>query len=354
MEHSSSPTKNLFPTKQMSANPYPRLVELAERVLVPADLLELNAQTDLSELARVVAENREILNDARHCLTPECCVPLTFEKDFFEKHGPELGRLRSLTVAFCLEAGLAKIDRQLSQVVTIGLDLLRLGNALRRNGLLVDMMSAYSTSLTGLDMLRTVRAEINQEQRAELIKLLPQLEQEIESIGIIVDRDKQWEKATGQEDKSVDFEEKFDAMYDDDSEITEEEKRSMLAAFREKMNLPESERHRSHHNLDRRHLGHYRMLAIDLGLRTFYRAFNHYPNNLDHLAPNILPVVPLDPFTDKPFLYHPSDSTFLLYSPGPNGIDSFVLGPWPMVVAGEANLCLDENDYWQTQRTLHP
>lgn len=345
MEHSSSPTKNHFLTNQMPANPYPRLVELAERVLVPADLLEFNAQTDLSELARVVAKNREILNDARHCLTPECCVPLTFEKDFFEKHSPELVRLRSLACAFRLDAELAQIDRQLEQVIDVGLDLLRLGNAIRRNGLIVDMLVASPVSLIGLDQLRKIRAELSQSQRAELLALLPQLEQEAEPIDTIIARDQQWEVATGQEEEPLDFEQ-LESILDDDPEMTDDVKTWITQRMAEAASWTHEERHGFHRNQDRRRIAHYRMLIIDLALRTYDRATDQYPDDLDQLLPNILPFVPLDPFMDKPFLYHPSDSTFQLYSPGPSGVDSFMLGAWPMVLAGEANLSLDENDYW--------
>ncbi|RCS41494.1 hypothetical protein DTL42_23370 [Bremerella cremea] len=329
----------------MSETPYQRLVALAQSVHLPDYLQYLDKQTDLSELSRVVNENRHILNDARQCLTPECCVPLTFEQDFFKKHGPELVPLRELACSFRLEAELAQLDRQLDQVVNAGLDLLRLGNALRRGGLIVDMLTASSISLTGVEQLRKVRAEIDQERRAEWIKLLPQLEQEIESIGIIIARDQQWEKATGNEDEEVDFEE-LEEILDDDPEIPEEVNTWITQQIEEMASWPEADRHGLYRNQDRRLIAHLRMLTIDLALRTFYRATDRYPGDLSQLTPSILPNVPLAPFTGKPFLYAPTATSFQLATPGPSGSDTGVLGPWPMVLAGEAILNLDENDFW--------
>lgn len=332
----------------MSATPYQRLVTLAQSIHVPDYLQYLDKQTDLSELSRVVGENRDILNDARQCLTPECCVPLTFEQDFFKKHGPELSLLRELACAFRLEAELAQLDRQLDQVVNAGHDLLRLGNALRRGGLIVDMLAASSISLTGVDQLRKVRAEIDQEGRTELIAILPQLEQEIESIDVIIARDKQWDEATGQEDEAVDFEQ-LEETLDDNPEMTEEARTWITQQMETIASWSEPERHGFHRNQDRRLIAHLRMLTIDLALRTFYRATDRYPGDLDQLAPSLVPAVPLDPFTDQPFLYDPAETTFQLTSPGPSGIDTGVLGPWPMILEGEASLSLDENDFWPAE-----
>lgn len=57
--------------------------------------------------------------------------------------------------------------------------------------------------------------------------------------------------------------------------------------------------------------------------------------------------MPLDPFTDQSFLYRRlSDHSFALYSTRPSKVDhGGVFGPWMMVAAGHADLCLDAGDY---------
>ena len=46
-----------------------------------------------------------------------------------------------------------------------------------------------------------------------------------------------------------------------------------------------------------------------------------YPATLAELTSRDLKMVPLDPFSDKPFIYHPTAADYALYSVGPNMID---------------------------------
>jgi hypothetical protein len=85
---------------------------------------------------------------------------------------------------------------------------------------------------------------------------------------------------------------------------------------------------------------------VDLALRSWQAENGAYPDGLGLLAPRFVEPVPEDPFTRKPFCYRRVADTFVLYSLGPTNIDhggSF--GPWPMVAAGAADLCLDSGDY---------
>ena len=55
---------------------------------------------------------------------------------------------------------------------------------------------------------------------------------------------------------------------------------------------------------------------------TAYRAEKgKYPRLLDELVPNYLSELPLDKFSDEPFIYIPREKGFLLYSVGSNGRD---------------------------------
>ena len=46
-----------------------------------------------------------------------------------------------------------------------------------------------------------------------------------------------------------------------------------------------------------------------------------YPNSLDALIPSLLPTLPIDPFSGKPYLYRRVGKGFIVYSVGCNGID---------------------------------
>jgi hypothetical protein len=45
-----------------------------------------------------------------------------------------------------------------------------------------------------------------------------------------------------------------------------------------------------------------------------------YPGSLDDLVPQYMPAVPIDPFSDKPFIYELQDDGYLLASVGQNGV----------------------------------
>jgi len=49
---------------------------------------------------------------------------------------------------------------------------------------------------------------------------------------------------------------------------------------------------------------------------------------ISDLAPDILPEVPLDPFTGKPYIYRLEDEGFIVYSVGSNQKDDNGRGTW--------------------------
>ncbi|MCS6860550.1 MAG: type II secretion system protein GspG [Abditibacteriales bacterium] len=63
------------------------------------------------------------------------------------------------------------------------------------------------------------------------------------------------------------------------------------------------------------------LLRLALALRLYRHDHGAYPANLNALQPQYLPAVPLDPFTNKPFVYRREGSGFLLYSFGENHRD---------------------------------
>jgi len=69
--------------------------------------------------------------------------------------------------------------------------------------------------------------------------------------------------------------------------------------------------------------------AIVAALEAYQRDNGNYPATLDALAPAVLPELPPDPFTGKPFGYTRQNAGYLLYSAGPNMKDDGGKGkPW--------------------------
>jgi hypothetical protein len=128
--------------------------------------------------------------------------------------------------------------------------------------------------------------------------------------------------------------------------LTEDQQRDLFERM-QSFSTMSHDTHRSiYTNQDRYTVALLRMLAVDLTLRSWRAEKGAYPNGLGPLAAMFVEGVPDDPFTQKSFCYRRLSDGFVLYSPGPTQIDHRGgFGPWPMVQAGAADLCLDSGDY---------
>jgi hypothetical protein len=64
-------------------------------------------------------------------------------------------------------------------------------------------------------------------------------------------------------------------------------------------------------------------LLIALALRAYQQEHGQYPDTLQPLAPDYLVRMPVDPFAPNQILsYHRTGETYVLYSVGPDRIDS--------------------------------
>ncbi len=64
-----------------------------------------------------------------------------------------------------------------------------------------------------------------------------------------------------------------------------------------------------------------RLLICDLALRLYLAEHGELPKRLEQLVPDYLPELPLDPFSERPLVYRPDGSSWLLYSIGPDHKD---------------------------------
>ena len=60
---------------------------------------------------------------------------------------------------------------------------------------------------------------------------------------------------------------------------------------------------------------------MSLALRSYRSDQRRVPAKLAELVPRYLQRVPQDPFSDKPLIYRPSGTNWLLYSVGVDGVD---------------------------------
>jgi len=330
----------------VTTTPYESLVQAASS-LVDTELLGKDEpEQDLVEATTFVESNREVLTAVREALAKNCSVPLKYEQAFFEKHLGDIQYLRDLARTFSLELNLAKSDGHLGTASRIGVDMLELVCAVRRGGLVVDSLVAMAIAGIALEQLRGLRTHLDATQRTVLLNDLARIEQKLEPFADIQQRDRQWELIVEQNQEPFDFSQQ-ELSDPDECGISEEDQRAFFQCVQQFSELPEGTMQSLHIDQDKRSFALLRMLSVDLALRSCHAVRESYPAQLTSLVPAFLAEMPLDPFTDEPFLYRlQSADSFLLYSTGPEKMDhGGVFGSWLEVSAGQADLCLDVDDY---------
>lgn len=338
----------------MSETPYLRLVQAASQIVVDDNYHDLIDSRDMAALRHLVDQNREALALARTHLGPSCQIKLVYEADFFAKSCPNMQHLRNLSRAFTAEGHLAGYEQRWNDVASIGLDLLELASATGRGGLLCDHMVGWAISSCGIDLLRRWRTQYDEATLSHLLVRIPEIEAGRDDWDAVLERDQAWEKIVEYPEDAVDGS-SFELSEEDKHDMSEEEIAAYYEVIDQMLNMPDEERTDMNRDLESRAVASLRLMTLDTAIRVFQAMTGRYPQQLAELVPGVLAELPSDPFTGNDFIYRPqwkgifhrSIESFLLYSPGPSQQDhggSF--GPYPLVAAGQADLCLDEADYW--------
>jgi hypothetical protein len=314
----------------IAPTPYDALIGAATS-LVDTQMLAACDAPPASAVRAYISANSAHLAAARAALAEVCRVPLRYDASFFGEHCETLSPLRNLAQSFVLEFQETAATGDHSAAARIGVDLLDLANAIRRGGLVVDLLVSIAVVGIAINLLRGVRGLLGASDRVALIRQLTRTEHDQEPVSEIIARDRQWECAVGWQAEKVDLTRQ---PFVDPAEcvLSEDQRRDA--------------RRQVYTNLDRSTVALLRMLAVDLALRSWQAEKGAYPDGLGPLVATFVDGVPADPFTQKPFRYRRLSAGFVPYSPGPTQIDhggSF--GPWPMVQAGTADLCLDSGDF---------
>ena len=328
----------------VAATPYDALISAAKS-LVGTQLLAACDGPPAAAVRAYLSANGAPLAAARGALAAGCRVPLRYDAPFFAEHCAALSPLRDLAGSFGLELQQAAADGDHSGAARIGVDLLDLANAIRRGGLVIDLLVAVAVAGIAINLLRGVRGHLGAPDRLALIGQLTRAEHDQEPLPEIIARDRRWEAAAGYQEAEVDLtrQPRLDPA---ECGLTEDQQRELLRRLQSFSAMPDDARRSVYAKQDWCTVALLRMLAVDLALRSWQAENGAYPDDLGPLAPAFVEGVPDDPFTRKAFCYRRLADGFVLYSPGPTGIDhggSF--GPWPMVEAGAADLCLDSGDY---------
>ena len=314
----------------IAATTYETLLEAA-RSLVDSQMLATSHTASDSATRAYVAANGAQLEAARAALAAGCRVPLRFDESFFGDHCADWQPLRNLAQTFALEFQVAAADGDIAAAGQIGVNMLDLANAIRRDGLVIDLLVAVAVDQIAINLLRQIRAHLEAADRETLIRDLDRIERDQEPAADIFARDQQWEAVVGYQNEK---------LKDSPQSPPDSSEGGLTKEQRHKDALRIMQISQDQHVVALR-----RMLVIDLALRCWHATNGAYPDDLGTLAFTFLSRVPDDPFTQKPFCYRRFADSFLLFSPGPTGIiHGGVFGPWPKVQAGVADLCLDSFD----------
>jgi len=324
-------------------SPYETLISAASGMIGTGLLNEID-NVSLRDAEAFVASNRECLQSARNALNELCSILVKNEAVYYDECLGDIQLFRRLAYAFQLQMRIAESQANIAEAAQIAVEVLELSNVFRRGGLILDFLVAIAIASLGTETLRRHRQRLDSPTRAKVIDAIARIERERETFDVIAERDRDWEIAVGWHDQPIDVSQ-LDASID--GEKPDEAERAVRECIESLINLPRQEKNSMHAGIEKRHTAMLRMLAVDLAIRSYHAARSSYPDDLETLVPSHLAELPLDPFTDRPFVYRKQpDDSFLLYSPGPSRIDhGAVFGHWLMVDTGQADYCLDTGDY---------
>ncbi len=242
-------------------------------------------------LRSFVENHAHVLEMARSALDKPSYVPVDY-------HSPEMPPLRNedhscLMRAFVAEGRLAEAEGRTEDAIRSYLDMARLGKALTRGGLFVDLLVGNSMGGDGAAGLDRLRTSLTAQQARELLHALQSLDKDVEPIEDYLQRDLAWcEHALGWEWRLV-----------------------------AQLNTPDDDATMALDRENKRHQAKLRLVMCGIALRCYRLEQGHLPTTLAALVPGYLEEVPEDPFSGQPLVYRREFDGFLLYSWGPDERD---------------------------------
>jgi hypothetical protein len=277
--------------------PVPNGYEDLIRAAMPLAVAPLPQDPDslpTAQLQALITTHQPSLELGRQGLARQCRVPLTYTQADLAR---PTDSLRELGRLFAIEGKLAEREERIDDALGSYRDLLRLGSAVSRGGLSVDSATGWGAQSMAIRRIHSLHRQLSPDTCRRWITMLQQFESEQEPIEDIAYRESLWwEHAFGVNLRMIEF--TFQTLGKDlslRSEIGED--------------------------FGRDHQARMSLLIGELALQVFRAEHGREADRLQDLVPGVLPAVPLDPFTDQPLVYRPTEDGPLLYSLGPNRRD---------------------------------
>ena len=175
------------------ANGYDALLAVARQVSAPqGDLADLGSEAIL-QLAKTNQEPLQKLHDA---LRLETAVPLRIERGWVDKHAQDVKTLKRLAVVLAIQSKAELLAGRTNTSAECLLDIILLGHALARGGLLSDGINALAVETIGTASLRAQAPYLNAEFCRKTAQELERAEARREQPERILRTEKAWSAAS--------------------------------------------------------------------------------------------------------------------------------------------------------------
>jgi hypothetical protein len=132
-------------------NGYDDLLAAGGQILPPpADLIELTPE----QVRSLADHNRPAVQQARHALQTPCMVSLKPTKPWDDHHEIDLRNLKRLAFALGVEDKIQLLNQHTNEAAQCDLDILRLADAMRRGGLVIDGINSLAADVIGDALLQ--------------------------------------------------------------------------------------------------------------------------------------------------------------------------------------------------------
>lgn len=284
----SRPSQAVIP----NPNGYDDLIQAGQ--LVTGDF-DNASDLDRGNLYALVATNAEALRLLRVGLSRDCAVPTGTQIANFANISRDLIGLKSLAKALSAEGRLAEMDNRLPDAARSYVDSIRLGSAMSQGGLMMNRLVGIACQGMGDHRLVKLIPKLNCEDLRPLVNALEKVDQTTVSWKEVLHNENQFVRAQI-------------------GNLPNPFKYASGVLQARNMRKTSAERH----ELAAAHL---RLLLVELALRAHRCDEGKVPLSLTPLVPKYLESVPMDPFSGKPMVYHPTGTNWILYSIGPDRTD---------------------------------
>ncbi len=245
--------------------------------------------TDLSHeaLRAVIQTNNEALRLLRVGLTQKTIAPRA--AFYYTNSLQSLARLKGLAQLLAAEGRLAELEDRPADAARSYVDCIRLGNESSRGGVLIQRLVGVACEGIGYQPLVKILPKLGDAELRELTSGVEEIRRACVP----------WEE--------VWCAEKRQSHTPFRSRLTEPLQWKTKALFRQK---------------DSGILAQLTLLTVELALRSYVAENGKPPAQLNELTPKFLKDIPPDPFNGKPLVYRPQGTNWLLYSVGPDRVDS--------------------------------